>query len=226
VAYLYSDTREGEVAAITLADFRGVLVSDFYSGYDFYTGPQQRCLLHLMRDLNAEMLRNPYDEELKRMIGGFARLLKDIVETIDRFGLKRHFLHQHQKSVDRFYRQIKATDPQSESALKCKERFEKNRDKLFTFLDYDGVPWNNNNAEHAIKAFAALREVMEGSSTPKGIEEYLILLSVCQTCKYSGVDFLSFLRSGEKDINAFAARHGRASKRQAESLKEETGSPF
>jgi hypothetical protein len=29
-------------------------------------------------------------------------------------------------------------------------------------------------------------------------------MSVCQTCKYMGVDFLDFLRSGEKDIHAFA----------------------
>jgi len=41
-------------------------------------------------------------------------------------------------------------------------------------------------------------------STPKGIDEYLILLSVCQTCKYQGLDFLDFLRSGEKDIEVFA----------------------
>jgi hypothetical protein len=26
--------------------------------------------------------------------------------------------------------------------------------KMFTFLDFDDIPWNNNNAEHAIKAFA------------------------------------------------------------------------
>ena len=88
--------------------------------------------------------------------------------------------------------------------MKCKERFEKNRDKLFTFLEYDGVPWNNNNAEHAIKAFGALRDVMSGSSTRNGLEGYLIPLSVCQTCKYMGVDFLDFLRSGEKDIHTFA----------------------
>ena len=88
--------------------------------------------------------------------------------------------------------------------MKCKERFEKNRDKLFTFLNYDSVPWNNNNVEHTIKAFARLRSAIEGLSTPKGIEEYLILFSVCQTCKYMGVDFLDFLRSGEKDIHAFA----------------------
>ena len=47
--------------------------------------------------------------------------------------------------------------------------------------------------------------MIEGLSTPKGIEEYLILLSVCQTCKYSGLDFLGFLRSGETDIGTFAA---------------------
>ena len=52
--------------------------------------------------------------------------------------------------------------------------------------------------------FARLRRAIDGLSTPKGIEDYLILLSVCQTCKYMGVDFLDFLRSGEKDIHAFA----------------------
>ncbi len=93
---------------------------------------------------------------------------------------------------------------QSETAMKCKERFQKNRGKLFTFLDYDGVPWNNNNAEHAIKAYATLRNVMRGTSTRVGTEDYLILLSVCQTCKYQGLDFLDFLRSGEKDIEVFA----------------------
>jgi hypothetical protein len=32
----------------------------------------------------------------------------------------------------------------------------------------------------------------------------------CQTCKYMGVDFLDFLRSGEKDIHAFTeSRRGR-----------------
>jgi hypothetical protein len=80
---------------------------------------------------------------------------------------------------------------------------EKNRDKLFTFLNYDGVPWNNN-AEHAVKPFAALRRVIGGVTTEKGLRDYLILLSLCETCKYKGVDFLNFVRSGEKDIQAFA----------------------
>jgi hypothetical protein len=65
------------------------------------------------------------------------------------------------------------------------------------------VPWNNNNAEHAIKAFARIRNVIGSNSTPKGIREYLVLLSISETCKYKGLNFLSFLSSGEKDIDDY-----------------------
>lgn len=89
-------------------------------------------------------------------------------------------------------------------AIKYQKRFEKNVSKLFTFLDYDNVPWNNNNAEHAVKPFAMLRHVVGGSSTPKGIRDYLVLLSVDETCKYRGINFLDFLRSGQLDIDQFS----------------------
>jgi hypothetical protein len=180
------------------------LVSDFYTAYDSIGCLQQRCLIHLIRDLNDEVLNNPFDDELKRVVTAFAELLSPIVETVDRFGLKRYFLKKHLARVKKFYTELGKTDYRSEVAIKCKERFERNCDKLFTFLSYDGVPWHNNNAEHAIKVFARLRDVVAGGSTLKGLEEYLTLLSICQTCKYMGVDFLDFLRSGEKDIYAFA----------------------
>jgi predicted RecB family nuclease len=218
VVYIYADTREGEVIQELLADFKGVLVSDFYAAYDSIDCPQQKCLIHLMRDLNDEILTNPFDEELKQIVAAFAGLVKPIVETVDRHGLKKHFLNKHQVRVERFYREIARTDNQSETALKCKQRFEKNRTKLFTFLSYNGIPWNNNNAEHAIKAFARLRDVLAGTSTAKGVDEYLTLLSVCQTCKYRGLDFLAFLRSGERDIDTFA-QSGRGARRPVPSSR-------
>jgi hypothetical protein len=75
--------------------------------------------------------------------------------------------------------------------------------RLFTFLDRDWVPWNNNNAEHAIKAFVRLRNIIGGTSTIKGLREYLILLSISETCKYKGVSFLDFLLSEEADVDTF-----------------------
>ena len=205
VVYFYAETREGSLVQSALDGFKGVLVSDFYAAYDSIPCAQQKCLLHLMRDLNDAVLDNPYDESMKGIAAAFAELLGGIVKTIDRWGLKSLFLRKHLVDVARFYKRVSKAGPLSATASKWEARLHKDREKLFTFLSHDGVPWNNNNAEHAIKAFARLRRAIEGLSTPKGIEEYLILLSVCQTCKYSGLDFLGFLRSGETDISTFAA---------------------
>jgi len=209
VAYFFTETREGAFVEQTLKDFKGVLVSDFYAAYDSLSCPQQKCLIHLIRDLNDDVLSHPYDEELKELVTTFAALLRDIVQTVDRWGLKRRFLSRHMAGVERFYRTIAKKVYRSEASVKVKERFEKHQNKLFTFLNYDGVPWNNNNAEHAVKALARLRRAIVGLSTTAGIEEYLVLLSICQTCKYSGLDFLDFLLSGEKDIGAYAQEHGK-----------------
>ncbi|MCX6926271.1 MAG: IS66 family transposase, partial [Verrucomicrobia bacterium] len=215
VTYIYAETREAEVLHATLKGFKGVLISDFYSAYDSVSCPQQKCLIHLIRDLNDEILNHSFDNELKGRVKSFAELIRPIIGTVDQFGLKKHFLHKHQRFVDRFYKNLARADYQSEAALGCKQRFEKNRDKLFTFLDYDGVPWNNSNAEHAIKAVARMRDLVKGSSTACGMKDYLVLLSVCETCEYMGIDFLDFLRSGEKDIHAFAeSRHGRRRRTQ------------
>ena len=127
-----------------------------------------------------------------------------MVETVGRRGLKKHFLRKHRIFVDRFYHRLSNGLGESEAAGKIIERLQKNRNKMFTFLDFDDVPWNNNNAEHAIKAFALLRPVIEGKTTEKGIREFLVLLSICETCRYKNLDFLKFLRSGSKNIDDFA----------------------
>lgn len=213
VAFQYAESRDGCFLQEMLKDFKGVLVTDFYGAYDSMPCRQQKCLVHLMRDLNDLILCNPYDEELKRLVSEFGQILKSAVETVRRRGLCARYLRKHEKAVRRFYKVLEGYRYQSEAAIKCKQRFEKNRDKLFTFLNCDGVPWHNNNAEHAIKAFAKHRDIIRGSFTPKTIQKQLVLLSVCQTCKYMGVDFLDFLRSGEKDIHAFAESRQRRKRR-------------
>lgn len=209
VAYIYAPSREGGLVQSLLGDFKGVVVSDFYAAYDALDCPQQKCLIHLIRDLNDDLMNEPFNEEMKGLVGEFAALLMPIISTVDRFGLKAHFLRVHKGSVDRFFKQLSNREYQTETAMKCKTRLERNRDGLFTFLGFDGVPWNNNNAEHAIKAFALLRRDFGGVTTEKGIREYLVLLSVCETCKCKGLSFLEFLRSGEKDIDAFAESRSR-----------------
>jgi hypothetical protein len=126
--------------------------------------------------------------------------------SVDRFGLKARHLRKHRPAVERFYDKMFNHTYETEVAVGYQRRFEKARDRLFTFLDNDGIPWNNNNAEHAIKAFARLRNVIGGTSTYKGLREYLILLSISETCKYKGARFLDFLLSQEPDVDRFVNR--------------------
>jgi hypothetical protein len=74
---------------------------------------------------------------------------------------------------------------------------------LFTFLDHDGVPWNNNNAENVIGQFGYYRDRTAGMMREAGLQDYLALLSLCQTCRYRGVSFFQFLRSGQRDLDLF-----------------------
>jgi hypothetical protein len=158
-----------------------------------------------MRDVNDDLAKQPFNEEMKELAQRFATMLKPMIETVDRFGLKAYHLRRHKESVNRFYEVLTRRDYHTDVAISYKKRFERNAGKLFTFLDHDGVPWNNNNAEHAIKAFVRLRRSIEGKSSVNGIRDYLVLLSVSETCKCRGVSFLDFLRSGQTDIRCFEA---------------------
>ena len=200
VAYVYSPSREAAVLEDILAGFEGVLVSDFYGGYDGVSCRQQKCLIHLMRDINEDLLKHPFDEELSSIAQGFGSLLREIVDTIDRWGLKQLHLGRHRRAAERFLDEVAAMPCSTEAAAALKKRIGKNRTKLFTFLHCDGVPWNNNNAEHAVRAFTRLRNTM-ASSTAKGTTDYCILLSVQQTLRYRGIGFLNFLRSGKTAID-------------------------
>jgi hypothetical protein len=203
VIYMYQPTREGDFLKELLENFHGILISDFYPAYDSINCLQQKCLVHLIRDLNTDLLLNPFDDEYKQMVKDFAILLRKIIDTIDKFGLKKRHLHKHIKDVNKFFSQILKNDYDSELAAKYQKRFKKNSDKLFTFLEYDNVPWNNNNAENAIKAFAKYRVNVSGHVDESGIKDYLIVLSIYQTCKYKNGNFFDFLISGKTDIYKF-----------------------
>ncbi|HEV2491964.1 MAG TPA: TM0106 family RecB-like putative nuclease [Terriglobia bacterium] len=131
VAYVYSDTREAATPQKMLGDFRGVMVTDFYSAYDSIECRQQKCLIHLIRDLNDDLRRNPFNAEIQGLVKSFAVLLRPMIETIDRYGLKVRYLRKYLRSVGRFYKLLAQCDYQTELAVKYRKRFEKNRTSLF-----------------------------------------------------------------------------------------------
>ena len=217
VVFMFRPTREGDFLKELLKDFKGVLVSDFYSAYDSLDCPQQKCLIHLMRDVNQELLNNPYDNELQLVTKPFGILLRAIVATVDEHGLKKRYLQRHEQDVAKFFGELTVQSFHSEAAETQRDRLLKNQDKLFTFIRYDGVPWNNNNAENAIKRFAYYREDTIGNMKEAGLSDYLVLLSICHTCRYKGVSFLKFLLSRRKDLDVFC--EGKRTKRRSPTIE-------
>ncbi len=159
--------------------------------------------------MNDDLKNNPFDDELKTVIKAFSELLQRIVLTIDKFGLKKRNLNKHMAQVSKFNKKIFEKEYQSQVVKSYQKKFKKYQEQLFTFLNYDGIPWNNNNAEHAIKAFALYRKINNGYYTEKGIAEYLVLLSIYKTCLYRGLDFLKFMRSQKVDIDEYTRELGK-----------------
>jgi len=209
VYYLYRPTREGAFLEEILASFSGVLVSDFYTAYDSVPCEQQKCLAHLVRDIDDDLLKNPLDSEFKTIATEFGSLLKAIVQTVDRYGLKKRHLHKHKREARRFLDSVASRKLVSELAVKYQKRFQKSGSKMFTFLDHDGVPWNNNNAEHAIKRFAKHRRDANGKFTEASLREYLVLASVLETCEFNNVSVLDFLLSKETTLSGLFRMAGR-----------------
>ena len=206
VVFQFTETRESTIAHKFFADYHGVLISDFYPGYDAVPCRQQKCWVHLIRDLNDDLWSAPFDAELETFILAVRNLIVPIMEAIQKYGLKKRHLHTFQKHVAHFYTEIILDHPyHSELALKYQRRFLQYRESLFTFLEHDGIPWENNTAERALRHLT-IQEKISGYFYKSLMPDYLRLLAIRQTCRFQGKSFFKFLFSGETDLDMFEVR--------------------
>jgi transposase-like protein len=203
VVFKLTETRESAIVKETLSDFQGVLVSDFYPGYDSLEYQQQKYWVHLIRDINNDLWKFPFDREYEELVLAVRDLIIPIFKTIESYGLKSNKLIKYKSNVEEFYQRVIVDHYyQSELSIKYQKRFLRYRNSLFTFLEKDKVKWHNNMAENAIRHLAKQREIsvtFSKSLTPS----YLRLLGIMQTCRYQNKSFLKFLQSEKKDIDKF-----------------------
>lgn len=203
VVFRLTETREAGFLIPLLHGYQGVVVSDFYAGYDGLPCEQQKCIVHLIRDLNDDLWKHPFNAEFEGFAGVVRDLLTPIFDEVTRYGLKARNLRKHIRRVDAFYTQnILDETASQEIIVKYHKRFLRYRDSLFRFLSSDNIPWNNNAAERAIRHLAVQRKI-SGSFTSKGAKEYLRMLGISQTCRFQNKSFLEFLNSGEVSLAKF-----------------------
>jgi predicted RecB family nuclease len=206
VVFRLTETREACQVKELLHGYEGVVITDFFGGYDGMETIQQKCIVHLVRDLNEDLWKNPYNSELEEFIESVRSLMEPIFKDVEKYGLRARNLRKHTRAVDKFYKSvIDCGNSKCDLVAKYQKRFTRYRGSIFTFLEHDGIPWHNNTAERAIRHLAVQRKI-SGQFSQNTAGDYLRLLGIAQTCRFQEKSFLRFLCSGEKNIDSYKER--------------------
>jgi transposase len=199
VVYTVAATRGSKVLIDLLgAVFGGILCSDRFSAYlKYHSGQAQFCWAHLKRNLLGimEFTKNSVVERFCRdALAEHARLFrlwhKFRGGQIDRSQLllgsipiQKRIFALAQRHLDSSNRQVRNLA----TAL-----FEHNQ-RLYTFLEYEGVEPTNNSAERALRTGVQWRKICFGSRSVNGEIATARLLTVAETCDLLGLNILAYL---------------------------------
>jgi hypothetical protein len=176
VIFKLAPSREASIAHEFLKDYKGILISDFFAGYDNINCLQQKCWVYLIRDLNNDLWEAAFDKEFETFVLAVKNLILPIIEATHRYGLRKRHLYRFKKTVKVFYNKV--IDNKSYKSEYCslyQKRFIRYKDSLFTFIEYDDINWHNNTAELAIRHIAKQRSI-SGYFHENRTHDYLILL--------------------------------------------------
>ena len=191
--YFHFDrSRAGAVAQKLLGIcFGGVLVCDFYGGYNFYDGPIQRCWVHFLRDL-AKLAEAHPDNENVRVWVESVRAIYKIATKVGRHSFIQSVRVKLRQQLEAKLFVIAQPYLKDDSAPQrvLAERIEKHLGELFTFVEYPGCPSGNNAAERAIRPAVIARKISGGTRSENGSNTRTTLMSVFGTWMLQGKDLL------------------------------------
>lgn len=80
------------------------------------------------------------------------------------------------------------TDWNNKHAKRLLKRLRRHQNDLFTFLDRDNVPFDNNHAERSIRPAVIIRKNSYGNRSQRGADCQAVLMSIFRTLKQRGHD--------------------------------------
>jgi transposase len=208
VFYVVASTRGTEVLVSLLgAVFRGILCSDRWVVYlTYHSGRMQLCWAHLKRNILgiAEYVRSPSAQQFCRdALAIMARLFRlwyrfrgDLrdrrgnPQPLDRRQLILKSIPLQKKLFALAEAHLDDTDNEVRNlATALFTHFE----RLFTFLEEEGVEPTNNVAERILRTAVQWRKISFGNRSRNGEIATARLLTVAQTCKRQRRHALSYL---------------------------------
>lgn len=195
-AFLVHESRGQKAAVELLGDFSGALVTDRWGGYAMYEGTRQICWAHVRRDFKAV-------SEAGGWLGKTGKKLYDLAgKILGSYKRVRDGTLMHET----FQRRVAQWRPRLEAWLrqgaahagelsgKCREIW-KCRQRLWTFVDHDGVEPTNNQAERDVRQGVLWRKGSFGVQSQRGAKYVERVLSVGATCRRQGKSVIEFFRA-------------------------------
>lgn len=174
--------------------YGGITISDFLSAYDKSGRARQRCLVHLVREMDACREKDASEEYSLAY-----RKLKRILQDAKRLNGERGklapwtFSRRVRLLKDRLFNFI--TLPfTNRNWARLSNRLLKCYGEIFTFLEIPGLPQDNNHAERMIRPNVIFRKISFQNMSPKGAEAHETLMSLLQTLRLQQRNAIDFLR--------------------------------
>lgn len=180
--YEYDRHRSREVVTRLLGEtFGGHLVTDFYGAYNAYSGPHQRCWVHLLRDLDHLQEDHSANGEIVAWVLSVRSQYKTAQEAA-----AHHDPVERQQAYDALRRRTDLLGLQYAQVRKhpCQalaKRLLRHQDELYQFVLHPGVPADNNLAERALRPIVVQRKISGGTRSRTGSETRLALASLMGT---------------------------------------------
>jgi hypothetical protein len=184
-------------------EFKGTVICDFFAAYNVLPYEKQRCLVHLLRDLNGCA-----EKKDGRARGFWAfykkvrRLVHDALRLKERAGKRGWPKARVALRAERLMRRLEKMSLRNywdDDAGRLGARMWKHGEELLVFLTQPGVEGTNNRAERAIRPQVIARKVSGGNRSSRGSKALSVLATLIQTSKLQGRHVVDTLTQLLKD---------------------------
>lgn len=179
--------RSGAVVRSLLGEeFAGHLVSDFLPAYDQLPYKTQKCIPHLLRDLERTREKNPafaahrFSRRLKRLCKDMLRLKRRWEELDD-----NTYSMRTSRIQDRL-EQLGKTVSNEKDVKRLAKRLRKHAKAITAFLLVKNLPGDNNAAERAIRPAVIIRKISGGHRGRSTADASMVIMSVLRTARQQG----------------------------------------
>lgn len=203
VLYRYHKGRSGKIPYEFLKDYKGVILTDGYPGYNKLGGLEEiihvGCWAHVRRKfIDAKKVAKGNSEavvvlQLIRRLFAIERIGRKISPD-ELLELRQKISKPTTEKIKNWLDNMKSQVPPKITLGKAIHYALNEWEKLIRFLNMSNVRIDNNLVENAIRPFVIGRKNWMFSDTPKGAASSAFMYSLIESAKANGIDSYWYLR--------------------------------